>query len=101
MRPIARAVERALHALGLDRDVARAEAVRAWHDAATSVFGSDGGLTKAIRADGDTLVVTVPSAQWAGELRLRERELIAAVTERAPACGIIRVRPIPASTPTR
>lgn len=101
MRPIARAVERALRALGVDRDVARADAVRAWGDAAASVFGSDAGLTKAIRADGDTLVVTVPNAQWAGELRLRERELIAAVQRRAPASGIVRVRPVPAATPPR
>ena len=95
MRPIARAVERALRVLGVDRDVARADAIRAWQDAATSVFGTDGGLTKAIRADGDTLVVTVPTAQWAGELRLRERELIAAVTSRAPSSGIARLRPVP------
>ena len=101
MRPIARAVERALHLLGMDRDVARAEAVRAWPAAAASVFGGDAVLTKAIRADGDTLVVTVPTAQWAGEVRLRERELIAAVTERAPASGIVRVRPVPASEPPR
>ena len=101
MRPIARAVERALRVLGVDRDVARADAVRAWRDAATSVFGADGGETKAIRADGDTLVVTVPTAQWAGEVRLRERELIAAVTRRAPASGIVRVRGGPASTPPR
>jgi len=95
VRPIARAVERALRVLGVDRDVARADAIRAWQDAATSVFGTDGGLTKAIRADGDTLVVTVPTAQWAGELRLRERELIAAVTSRAPSSGIARLRPVP------
>lgn len=95
MRPIARAVERALRVLGVDRDVARADAVRAWQDAATSVFGTDGNQTKAIRADGDTLVVTVPTAQWAGEVRLRERELIAAVTVRAPASGIVHVRPVP------
>ena len=101
MRPIARAVERALRVLGVDRDVARADAVRAWQDAATSVFGSDGTQTKAIRADGDTLVVTVPTAQWAGEVRLRERELIAAVTSRAPASGIVRVRPVPATTSPR
>jgi Dna[CI] antecedent DciA-like protein len=101
VRPIARALGRALHALGVDREVARADAVRAWPDAATSVFGSDGGLTKAVRADGDTLVVTVPTAQWAGEVRLRERELIAALTSRAPASGIVRVRPVPASTPPR
>jgi len=101
VRPIGRAVERALRALGVDRDVARAEAVRAWGDAIVSVLGSDARDTKAVRADGDTLVVTVPSAQWAGEIRLREREILAAVRSRAPDSGITRVRPVPAATPPR
>ena len=85
MKPIGRVVDRALRALGVDRDVARADAVRAWPEAAASVLGADARDTHAVRADGDTLVVTVPTAQWAGELRLRERELIAAVTRRAPS----------------
>ena len=38
MRPIARAVERALRVLGVDRGVARADAVRAWHDAAITAM---------------------------------------------------------------
>ena len=101
MKPIGRVVDRALRLLGVDRDVARADAVRAWNDAAVSVLGADARDTHAIRADGDTLVVTVPSAHWAGELRLRERELIAAITTRAPSSGIARVRPVPASTPPR
>ncbi len=101
MKPIGRVVERALRLMGVDRDVARADAVRAWSDAAVSVLGADAGETHAIRADGDTLVVTVPSAQWAGEVRLRERELLAALKLRAPASGISRVRPVPASTPSR
>ena len=99
MRPIGRAVERALHVLGMDRDVARADAVRAWADAAASVLGEDARAMRALRADGSTLVVTVPSAQWAGEVRLRERELVAAVTSRAPRSGIQRVRPVPSATP--
>ena len=75
MRPIARGVTRALQALGLSRDVAR--------------------------ADGDTLVVVVPSSHWAGEIRLRERDLIAALQAHAPSSGIVRLRPTPASSPTR
>ena len=100
MKPIARAVDRALRALGLDRDVARADAVRAWSAAATSVLGADAAVTEALRADGDTLVVTVPSAQWAGELRLRERELVAALAARAPTSGVSRIRPVPSSRAT-
>ena len=95
MKPIGRAVDRALRALGLDRDIARADAVRAWDDAR---------LCQAVRADGDTLVVTVPTAQWAGEVRLRERELVAALAARAPSSGVTRIRPVPSSrapTPAR
>lgn len=101
MRPIGRAIERALHALGVDRDVARADAVRAWSDAAVSVLGSDARDTRALRADGDTLVISVPTAQWAGEIRLRERELIVALDARAPSSGITRVRPVPSVGRTR
>lgn len=101
MKPIGRAVQQALRALGVDREVSRADAVRAWPEAAIAVLGIDADRTRAIRADGDTLVVAVPGAQWAGEIRLRERELVAALTERAPASGIVRVRPVPASTPSR
>ena len=101
MRPIARAVDRALRALGVDREVARADAVRAWAESAVSVFGRDAAETQAVRADGDTLVVVVPTAQWAGEIRLRERELVAELLRRAPASGITRLRPVPGSTLTR
>lgn len=99
MRPIAHAVARALHALGVDRDVARVEAIRTWPEAAMSVLGHDAELTHAIRAEGDTLVIAVPTAHWAGEIRLRERELLAALRERAPASGIMRLRPTPGATP--
>jgi len=43
----------------------------------------------------------VPTAQWAGEVRLREPELVAALRLRAPQIGIVRVRTVPSSTPTR
>lgn len=99
MKPIARVLDQALRAFGVDREVARADAVRAWGDAAVSVFGLDARGTVALRADGDTLVVAVPNAQWAGELRLRERELVAALTKRAPSSGVTRVRPVPSPTP--
>lgn len=94
-------LDQALRALGIDREVAQADAVRAWGDAAVSVLGPDARGTVALRADGDTLVVAVPSAQWAGEVRLRERELVAAVMKRAPSSRVTRVRPVPASTPQR
>jgi len=101
MRPIARAVDRALHALRLDRDVARADAVRAWPEVAAHVLGADASETRAVRADGDTLVVVVPTSHWAGEIRLRERELIAALASAAPASGITHVRPAPGTTEAR
>ena len=75
--------------------------MRAWSDAAVSVLGADARLTRAVRADGDTLVVVVPSSHWAGEIRLRERDLLAALASRAPRSGIVRVRPTPASSPAR
>ncbi len=95
MRPIARAIQSALRTLGLERDVARADAVRAWQAAATTVLGADAVSTRAVRADGDTLVVLVPTAQWAGEIRLRERELLRALADRAPASRIARLRCVP------
>ena len=101
MRPIARAVDRALHALRIDRDVARADAIRAWPEAAAEVLGPDAGQTRAIRADGDTLVVVVPTSHWAGEIRLRERDLITALAAAAPGSGITRIRPAPGTAEAR
>jgi len=95
MRPIARAIQSALRTLGIDQGVARVDAVRAWHAAATTVLGEDAVLTRAVRADGDTLVVLVPTAQWAGEIRLRERELLRVLADRAPASRIARLRCVP------
>jgi Dna[CI] antecedent DciA-like protein len=95
MRPIARAIQSALRTLGIDQGVARADAVREWRAAATTVLGADAVSTRAIRADGDTLVVLVPTAQWAGEIRLRERELLRALADRAPASRIARLRCVP------
>ncbi len=99
MKPIGRVLDRALRVMGVDRDVARADAVRAWSEAAAGVLGGDASRTRAIRAEGDTLIVSVPTAQWGGELRLRERELIAALLRRAPQSGITRIRSVPSSAP--
>ena len=95
MRPIARAIQTALRTLGIEGDVARTDAVRAWHAVATAILGDDAMSTRAVRTDGDTLVVVVPTAQWAGEIRLREREILSALAERAPASRIARVRCVP------
>jgi len=95
MRPIARAIQSALRTLGIEGEVARADAVSAWHAAATAVLGADAVSTRAVRTDGDTLVVTVPTAQWAGEIRLRERDLLRALADRAPASRIARLRCVP------
>lgn len=101
MKPIARAVDRALRALHIDRDVARADAIRAWPRAAKRVLGPDADQTRAVRADGETLVVVVPTSHWAGEIRLRERELIAALETLAPASGVTRIRPAPGTAEAR
>jgi len=50
MRPIGRAIQGALRAFGLDQGLARADAVRAWQEAATKVLGADAVTTRAIRA---------------------------------------------------
>jgi hypothetical protein len=95
MRSIARAIQSALRTFGIDQGIARADAVRAWREAATAVLGADAVSTRAVRADGDTLVVLVPTAQWAGEIRLRERDLLRALADRAPASRIARLRCVP------
>lgn len=95
MRPLARAIQSALRTLGIEGDVARADAIRMWQAAATEVLGADAVDTRAVRADGGTLVVLVPTAQWAGEIRLRERDLLRALADRAPASHITRLRCVP------
>ena len=79
MRPIGGAIERTLRKLGLDRDVARVSAIDAWPAAARDVFGPAANETRAVGLADRALVVTVPDATWSGEIRLRERELIAAL----------------------
>ncbi len=95
MRPLAAALARALRSLHLDTDVARADAVRAWTSVATQVIGADAARTKALRVDEGTLVVAVPTVQWATEIRLRERQLVDELASRAPRSGIIKIRSVP------
>jgi predicted nucleic acid-binding Zn ribbon protein len=47
--------------------------------------------------DEGTLVVAVPTAQWAAEIRLREEVLVAELASRAPRSGIAKIRSVPAS----
>lgn len=95
MRPLAGAVQRVLRALGLEADLARADALEAWTAVAGAIIGADAVLTRAIRVEEGTLVVAVPTAQWAAEIRLRERALVAALRERVPGAGVRRIRAVP------
>jgi len=95
MKPISRALDRTLRALGVDRDVARADALRAWRAVAVETLGADAAATRAIRADGDTLVVAVPTPDWAGEIRLREATLVSSLARHAPGSDIAHIRSVP------
>jgi len=95
MRPIGGAIDRALRKLGLDRDVAHISALDAWPTAAREVFGADAIATDAVGLNDRTLVVRVPDAAWSGEIRLREGELVNAITRLAAGSGIEHIRPVP------
>jgi len=95
VRPLGGAVRRVLRALGLEADLARADAVAAWPGVAVALIGDDATRTRAIRVEDGTLVVAVPTAQWAVELRLRERALVAGLRARVPASGVRRIRAVP------
>jgi hypothetical protein len=95
MRPIGGAIDRALRKLGIDRDVARISAVDAWPAAAREILGADAGSTNAVGLNDRTLVVRVPDAAWAGEIRLREGELLAAIARHADGSDLAHIRPVP------
>lgn len=92
MRPLGGAVQRMIRALGLEDELARADAVSSWQEVAREVIGTDADRTRAVRVEDHTLVVAVPTAQWAAEIRLRERELVRRLP---PASGIRRIRAVP------
>ncbi len=97
MKPLAGAVARALQALHLHGGVDRATAILGWSKAVTHVFGPAAVSVRAVRVDDTTLVVVVPDSGWAGEIRLRERDLVAALRVSAPRAGIVRIRCAPES----
>lgn len=84
------AVGRLLRSLGLEADVARADAQTRWPAAARTVLGVGAERTAAVGFDAETLLVTVPDGAWAGEIRLRERELVAALGGSASRIAHIR-----------
>ena len=94
MRPIGGAIDRALRKLGLERDIARVSAVDAWPAAAREVFGPAADAKRAVGLSDRALVVAVPATTWSGEIRLRERELVAALARRA-ASDLEHIRAVP------
>jgi predicted nucleic acid-binding Zn ribbon protein len=97
VRPLAAVLARALRTLHLDSDVAKADAIREWAAVASAVIGPDATRTRALRLDDGVLVVAVPTAHWAAEIRLREEELVAQLASRAPRSGIAKIRSVPAA----
>lgn len=94
MRPLGGAVQRVLRSFGIEAEVARADVVEAWADVAIKAFGPDAALTSAIRVEQDTLVVAVPGAQWASEIRLRERGLVDALRRAVPGATLAHIRSV-------
>lgn len=97
LRPVARAVDRLLQGLGIATDVARMDAIDAWAGVATSALGPDAAGTRALRVDGGTLVVAVPTSAWASEIRLREADLVERLARASPRSGITSIRCLPLS----
>ncbi|MDE3111960.1 MAG: DUF721 domain-containing protein [Chloroflexota bacterium] len=97
MKPLSRAVDRLLHGLGIAGDVARVDALERWPAVAQEIFGADGATTRAVDVDASTLVVAVPTSAWAAEIRLRQRDIVAALERAAPRSGIRQVRTVPSA----
>lgn len=95
MKRLGAAVRTALRSFGLEAEVARADAVRAWPSVAAAAIGADAALTRAIRVEDRTLVVAVPTAAWAVEIRLRERDLLAGLRRAARGADVARIRCVP------
>jgi predicted nucleic acid-binding Zn ribbon protein len=94
MKPVSRAVGRLLRGLGIETEVARVGAIDQWAPVARHVLGPDADATRAIAVDGATLIVTVPTAAWSSEIRLREAALVARLAAAAPASGIRAIRTV-------
>ncbi len=100
MRPLAQTVRRALRELGIDRDVDKTDALRAWPAVAARHLGADASTTYAVRVEEHMLVVAVPTAEWGAEIRLRESELVASIGRDAPRSGVTRIRSVPHDRPS-
>lgn len=98
LRPVARVVDQLLRGLGIAGDVARIDATRAWPAVAAATLGSGADLTKALRVDGTTLVIAVPTSAWASEIRLREAQLLDGLAKASPKSGITALRPVPGAS---
>jgi predicted nucleic acid-binding Zn ribbon protein len=98
LRPVARVVDQLLRGLGIATDVARIDATRAWPAVAAATLGSGADLTKALRVDGTTLVVAVPTSAWASEIRLRETQLLEGLAKASPRSGITALRAVPSAS---
>lgn len=98
LRPISRVVDQVLRGLGIATEVARIDATRAWPAVAAATLGSGAELTKAVRVDGTTLVVAVPTSAWASEIRLRETELLERLAAASPRSGITSLRAVPSAS---
>ncbi|MBM4433617.1 MAG: DUF721 domain-containing protein [Chloroflexi bacterium] len=97
MRPVSRAVDRLLRGLGIAAEVDRAAAIDHWAAAAASVLGADASLTRAVAVDGATIVVAVPTAAWASEIRLRQRAILEALRRASPKSDIRAIRTVPSA----
>jgi predicted nucleic acid-binding Zn ribbon protein len=95
VRTIAEAVTATLRTLGLQRGVERARALQAWPAAATVVLGAEAARSRAVRLDGETLVVGVASPVLAQELRLHQQELLQELARLAPAARVRALRFVP------
>ena len=95
MRSLAEALRLTLASLRISREVADAAAVRAWPAAAGACIGDAASRTRAIRVDGDTLLVSVASPVLAQELRLRAETLCDELRRHAPDSGVRAVRFVP------
>lgn len=98
LRPVARVVDRLLRGLGIATDIDRIDATRAWQAVAVAALGEDAAETRAIRVDGTTLVVAVPTSAWASEIRLRQGELLERLAEASPRSGITSLRAVPSAS---
>ena len=95
VRSLAESLRATLRALGISRGVARARALEAWPVVAQGLLGADARRTHALRIDGETLVVAVPSPVLAQELRLHAERLIAELARQAPEAEVRAVRFVP------